>query len=130
MDRLPLLYDEDCGVCRALMVPVLLWDRGHRLRPVALGSPEAAELLAPMERERQMRSWHLDTPSGVRSAGAALPDLLDILPGGAPLAALTRRVPALTERGYRLIADNRSHISPLVPDSARRRADVLIAKRA
>ncbi len=129
MERLPLLYDEDCGVCRALLGLVLAWDRDHRLRPLALQSPEADVLLAGMPAEQRMRSWHLQGPSGLRSAGAAFPDLFGVLPGGRPLAALARRAPGGCERGYRLVADNRSRLSPLVPAGLSGCADGLIARR-
>ena len=76
-----------------------------------------------------MGSWHLGGPDGVRSAGAAFPDLFALLPGGAPLAALTRRAPGPSERAYRLVADNRSRLSRLVPGGLRDRADALIARR-
>lgn len=129
-DRLPLLYDQDCGVCRTLLGGVLLWDRRERLRPVALQSAEADRLLAGMPPDRRMRSWHLDGPNGLRSAGAAFEDLFAVLPGAAPLAVLTRRAPGPSERAYRLVADNRSSLSRLVPRALRDRADALIARRA
>ena len=130
MDRLPLLYDRDCGVCRTLLGAVLAWDRDQRLRPVALQSAEAASLLADMPAEQRMRSWHLRGAHGLRSGGAAFPDLFSLLPGGAPLAALTARARGPSERAYRLVADNRSRLSRLVPGVLRRRADALIERRA
>ncbi len=129
MERLPLLYDEDCGVCRALLGVVLAWDRDRRLRPLALRSPEADALLADVPARRRMDSWHLQGPDGLRSAGAAFPDLFTVLPGGSPLAALALRAPGAAERAYRLVADNRSRLSPLVPAGLRDRADGLIARR-
>ena len=129
MERYPLLYDRDCGVCRTLLGAVLAWDREQRLRPVALQDAEAGALLAGMPEERRMGSWHLAGPDGVRSAGAAFPALFGVLPGGAPLAALARRAPGPSERAYRLVADNRSRLSKLVPTAARDRADALIARR-
>jgi predicted DCC family thiol-disulfide oxidoreductase YuxK len=129
VDRYPLLYDQDCGVCRTLLGAVLAWDRQWRLRPVALQSAEADALLGGMREQQRMGSWHLAGPDGMRSAGAAFPALFGLLPGGAPLAALTRRAPGPSERAYRLVADNRSKLSKLVPRAARDRADGLIARR-
>ncbi len=76
-----------------------------------------------------MRSWHLVTPEGVRSGGDAFPALFALLPAATPLGSLTRATPGPSERAYRLVADNRSRLSKLVPDAARERADRLIARR-
>ena len=126
----PLFYDRDCGVCRTLLGAVLAWDRHRRLRPVALQSPEADALLEGIPPADRMRSWHLAAPGGLRSGGDAFPPLFGLLPGGGPLAALTRRAPGASDRAYRLVADNRSKLSKLVPAGLRDRADRLIARRA
>jgi predicted DCC family thiol-disulfide oxidoreductase YuxK len=126
----PILYDADCGFCRASLGLVLAWDRRRRLRPVALQSAEAERLLAGMPEERRMASWHLVAPPGeVHSAGAAFPPLLRLLPGGGALAALADRLPGSTDAGYGWVAANRSRLHRLVPAAARRRADELIARR-
>ena len=130
MERTPVLYDLDCGVCRTLLAGLLAWDREGRLRPVGIQSPEGRELLAQMTEQERMDSWHMAGPTGIRSAGAAFPDLFDLLPGGTPLAVLTRRLPGPSERAYRLVAGNRSKLSKLVPGSVRGRADALIARRS
>ena len=131
MNRPAILYDPDCGFCRASLGLLLAWDRPGRLRPVALGSAEANRLLAAMPEEERMASWHLVEPGGaVRSAGAAFAPLLRLLPGGAPLAAAAERFPGASARGYRFVADNRSRIGRLVPQVAKARADALIARRA
>ncbi|HYI35363.1 MAG TPA: DCC1-like thiol-disulfide oxidoreductase family protein [Thermoleophilaceae bacterium] len=129
MEPLPVLYDRDCGVCRTILGTLLAWDRDHRLRPVEIQSPEGESLLAGMSEEERLDSWHMAGPAGVRSAGAAFPDLFQLLPGGAPLAELSRRAPGPSERAYRLVAGNRSKLSKLVPAGVRDRADRLIARR-
>ena len=129
MDPIPVFYDRDCGVCRTILGALLAWDRDRRLRPVEIQSPEGERLLAGMTEQQRLDSWHLGGPDGVRSAGAAFPGLFDLLPGGGPLAALTRRAPGPSERAYRLVAGNRSKLSKLVPGAARDRADELIARR-
>jgi predicted DCC family thiol-disulfide oxidoreductase YuxK len=112
MDRAAILFDSDCGFCRRSLERILAWDRRGHLRPVALQDPEADELLAGMDRERRMGSWHLVTADGrVYSAGAAFPPLLRLLPGGRPLAALTAAFPGVTERGYRWVARNRGRLA-------------------
>jgi predicted DCC family thiol-disulfide oxidoreductase YuxK len=106
-----ILYDEDCGFCRWSLSKFLAWDRRGRLRPVPLQSEEADRLLADMDTETRMRSWHLVTPSGrVYSAGAAVPPLLRLLPGGKPLALASERFPRATERLYRWVADHRDRL--------------------
>ena len=53
-----------------------------------------------------------------------------VLPGGAPLAALGRRAPALARAGYGFVAGRRSLLGRLVGDGARARADRRIAQRS
>ena len=130
MERAPVFYDRDCGVCRTILAGLLAWDRDGRLRPVEIQSPEGQALLADMTEEERLGSWHLGGPSGVSSGGAAFPDLFALLPGGAPLAALTARAGGASERAYRLVADNRSRLSRLVPGALRTRADALIERRS
>jgi predicted DCC family thiol-disulfide oxidoreductase YuxK len=125
-----VLYDLDCGFCRWCLSKLLAWDRRGRLRPVALQEPEADRLLEGMAEEERMGSWHLVTGGEVRSAGAAFPGLLRLLPGGRPLAALTAAAPRLTERCYRFVADRRSWFGRLVTEGGRRRADRRISSRA
>jgi predicted DCC family thiol-disulfide oxidoreductase YuxK len=138
-----LVYDPDCGFCRVCVAVLLRWDRGGRLRPVALKSAEADTLLAGMPEAEQMASWHLanggwvpnmsenDTNVArptVWSAGAAFSPLFRLLPAGGPLARLTERFPAASERGYRLVADHRSAIGRLLPVATRRWADRVISE--
>jgi predicted DCC family thiol-disulfide oxidoreductase YuxK len=122
-----VVYDRDCGFCRWSLAQVLALDRQHRLRPLALGTPEADRLLADLTPEQRASSWHLVSPQGQRwSAGAAAPPLLRLLQGGRVPAAILARAPRLTERAYRWVADHRSALSRLIPASAKRRADARI----
>ncbi|HET7425481.1 MAG TPA: DCC1-like thiol-disulfide oxidoreductase family protein, partial [Gemmatimonadales bacterium] len=106
-----------------LLTGLLRWDRHDRIEPVPLQGPRAAELLADLAPDERMASWHLIAPDGTRtSAGAALPPLLRLLPGGQAPAALFARLPRLAERGYRFVADHRSGLAKLVPSGARQRA--------
>jgi predicted DCC family thiol-disulfide oxidoreductase YuxK len=127
--RVPILYDDDCGFCRWSLGLLLAWDRRGALRPVALQDPEASELLRDIPPEERMKSWHLVTESGVRSAGDALSPLLRHLPGGAPWARAFERFPRATERGYRFIAGKRSRFGKLLPGRAVRRADARIDRQ-
>jgi predicted DCC family thiol-disulfide oxidoreductase YuxK len=130
MTRVTLLYDRDCGFCRWCLGKVLAWDRRRSIRPVAIQSEEADRLLAGMPEEERLASWHLvDGDGTARSAGAAFPGLFRLLPGGAPLRALTSRAPRATDRAYRWVAGNRSRWGKLVTDGAKRRADARISDR-
>jgi predicted DCC family thiol-disulfide oxidoreductase YuxK len=121
-----VLYDATCGLCRALLAPLLRWDRAGRLRPLPLQRAEAATLLAELTPEERMASWHLISPSGERwSAGAALPPLLKLLPGGQAPSAAFARFPGATERGYRWVAAHRTGLARLLPRQLKDRADYL-----
>jgi predicted DCC family thiol-disulfide oxidoreductase YuxK len=125
-----VLYDDDCGFCKWLLAGLLRWDRGSRLRPLALQRPRADALLADLTPEQRMASWHLISPGGERaSAGQALPPLLRMLPGGGLPGAVFARFPRLTERGYRWVADHRSVLSKPIPDRAKRRASERVQER-
>jgi len=125
-----LLYDSDCGFCRATLGLLLAWDRRQRLKPVALQSEEGARLLPDLTPEQRLEAARAVPESGIpHTAGAAAPVVLRELPGGVPLAALAERLSGATERGYALVAGNRSKLSPLVPAGLIRRADALIARR-
>jgi predicted DCC family thiol-disulfide oxidoreductase YuxK len=114
-ERAILLYDRDCSFCRWSLDRLLSWDRGDRVRPVALQETEADLLLAPIDVQRRMDSWHLVGGDGeVRSAGRAVAPLLRLLPGGKPLAALAERFPRATDAGYAFVARHRSTLGRIV----------------
>jgi predicted DCC family thiol-disulfide oxidoreductase YuxK len=102
-----LLYDSDCGFCRWSVDRVLAWDRRNRLRAVALQDPEADRLLPGIDPETKMGSWHLVLNGCLYSAGAVVPPLLRLLPGGRALAAVSGAFPGTTERTYRWVSRNR-----------------------
>ena len=130
MARATVLYDRDCGFCRWCLGKVLAWDRRGALRPVPIDSEEGERLLSGVPAQERMSSWHLVGEDGsVRSAGAAFPALFRLLPGGGPLAALTSRAPAATDRAYRWVAGNRGVWGKAVTDGAKRRADSRIEGR-
>jgi branched-chain amino acid transport system substrate-binding protein len=113
--RAPLLYDRDCSFCKWCLKWILRWDRRGRLRPVAIQSAEGEELLADLDPEARLDSWHLVSPDGeVVSAGAAAAPLARLLPGGRPLAFLFETFPRATERAYRWVADHRGALARLL----------------
>ena len=108
-------YDADCGLCRWCAWQLRRWDRRARLRFVALDDPRADALLHELSPDRRRSSWHLVSADGrVTSAGAAVPRVLELLPGGKPLAAVADRFPTITERAYRWIADRRERVGRLL----------------
>lgn len=109
-----VLYDRDCGFCRWSLDKILAWDRRGRLRPVAIQSDEGDRLLAGIDPDRRLDSWHLVSDGEVRSAGAAAAPLFELLPGGRPLAALCRAFPRTTDRAYRWVAAHRDPLARLL----------------
>ena len=122
MQQAVILYDADCGFCLWSLHKILAWDRHNRLRPVPLQDAEADRLLAGMDKRQKMRSWHLIMPDGtVYSSGAAVAPLMQLLPGGTPIAALASAFPRSTESLYRWVARNRGTLGRALharPDSS------------
>jgi predicted DCC family thiol-disulfide oxidoreductase YuxK len=132
MDRVPILYDDECRFCRATLGLLLAWDRERRLRPVAIQSKEGAQLLAEVPEDERLLSAHaaMSGDSGLMSGGAAAGPVLRLLPAGAPLADLADRLPGAADRGYRWVAENRGLLSRLVPAALKDRADALVRERS
>ena len=124
-----VLYDRDCGFCRWSLAKVLRWDRARRLRPVPIQSDEGRRLLdaAGVPEERRLESWHLVHPDGrLESAGDGFPALFSMLPAGAPIAALTRALPGLSNRAYFLVANNRGLLGKPLTQGMKQRATARI----
>jgi predicted DCC family thiol-disulfide oxidoreductase YuxK len=125
-----VLFDRDCGFCRWSVGRLLAWDSAGRLLPVAIQSDEGQQLLADLTSAERLASAHVIDAQGRRSsAGDGLAPVVEVLPGGRPLAALARRVPGLARAGYRAVAGRRSLFGKLVGDAARARADERIQQR-
>jgi predicted DCC family thiol-disulfide oxidoreductase YuxK len=126
-----VLYDHDCGFCRWSVGRLLAWDSAGRLRPLAIQSAEGRLLLGDLTAEQQLATAHAVDAAGRRTSGGdALAPVAAVLPGGAPLAALARRAPALARAGYRAVAGRRSLFGKLVSEAAKARADERIAQRS
>jgi predicted DCC family thiol-disulfide oxidoreductase YuxK len=126
-----VLYDHDCGFCRWSVGRLLAWDRAGGLRPLAIQSAEGQLLLADLTPEQRLATAHAVDAAGRRTSGGdALAAVAAVLPGGAPLAALGRRAPALARAGYRAVAGRRTLWGKLVSDAAKARADERIAQRS
>lgn len=129
-ERLLVLYDGDCGFCAWALAWILRWDRARLLRPLAIQSEEGQRVLASIEPELRLASWHACDERGELTSGSrALPKLLGRLRGGQPLAALVHRLPGLSAAAYGWVARNRTALSRPIPDASKRRARGLIAQR-
>lgn len=130
MTTAALLYDADCGLCRWSLARVLAWDRRGALRPVAIQSAEGAALLPDLTEPERLASWHLVAHGApLASAGAAVPPLMRLLPGGAPIAAVAARFPRTVEATYQAVVRNRSTLGRLVTPGAAARARTRIQNR-
>jgi predicted DCC family thiol-disulfide oxidoreductase YuxK len=111
VDRVALLYDDDCGLCRWILGIILRWDRAHRLHAVALSSAYVKKLLSNMTEDERMGSWHLLGPTGeVTSAGAAIAPLMRLLPFGVLFAIVVETFPRATAHAYDWVARHRHTI--------------------
>jgi predicted DCC family thiol-disulfide oxidoreductase YuxK len=125
-----VLYDAECGFCAWVLSGLLTWDRARRLGPIALQGSEATRLLADIQPAERMASWHLISPAGARhSGGAAVVQVLRLLPGGRIPAVAFARFPGLTEKAYRWAAEHRSQLSRLIPTRAKRNASRHVQER-
>ncbi|HEY1451099.1 MAG TPA: DCC1-like thiol-disulfide oxidoreductase family protein [Solirubrobacteraceae bacterium] len=129
-DSLIVLYDGDCGFCRVTLAALLKWDRAVRLAPVAIQSVRGEQLLAELEPEDRLASWHLiDSHGALRSGGAAVSVVFDTLPGGKPIALLAERFHGTTARAYDWIAVHRALLGRPLGARARAWAGGVITER-
>jgi predicted DCC family thiol-disulfide oxidoreductase YuxK len=125
-----VLYDGDCGFCRWLLAWLIRWDRGYRIVVEPIQGPEGSRLLADLSPEQRLRSWHSVNELGNRaSAGAAFPAVLQVLPGGGPLARLARSLPRAAEAAYRFVARRRRYWARILPPKSLERADRIVEAR-
>jgi predicted DCC family thiol-disulfide oxidoreductase YuxK len=123
-----VLYDEDCGFCRWTIGWALERDCDRVLEVTPIQSPMGERLLAGMEPAGRLRSMHVvHADYRSESGGAAVREVLEVLPSARALAWLAGISPGLTQRAYRLIAEHRSRLSRLVPRGAKLKADDLLA---
>ncbi len=114
-ERDVILYDQDCGFCKWSLNKILAWDRSKRLRPVPIQSDEGERLLAALDRDARLDSWHFVRRDGkLFSGGAAAAPLVRRLPGGRALAVLFEAFPRFTDRAYRYVADRRNRWARLL----------------
>jgi len=126
---LTVLYDEDCGFCRATLALLLRWDVRRALLPEAIQSPAGQELLRELAPDDRLASAHVVFADGrVASGGDAVAPIARVLPAGAPVALLASALAAPTRLGYRWVARNRIALSRGVPQRFKRDAAAAIAR--
>jgi predicted DCC family thiol-disulfide oxidoreductase YuxK len=115
-----LLYDEECGVCRAAIRGILKLAPRGRLKPVGLRTERAVALFPDRSEEERLASFHLVSPTGERWSGPeAVSHLLDEIPSLRPAGRLLRGTPALqhaTASAYGWVARNRGRLSRFLPE--------------
>jgi hypothetical protein len=100
------------------------------LAVAAIESPAGDRLLAGMDRETRLASWHLALPDGrLYSGGAAFGPLAETIGRGRALGRLAARFPRAAGAAYGLVAGRRALWGRLIPKRARASADRVIAAR-
>ncbi|HXY73110.1 MAG TPA: DCC1-like thiol-disulfide oxidoreductase family protein [Actinomycetota bacterium] len=124
IETFDLLYDEDCGLCRAAARAAVRLARPGALRATGLRTARAARLLPGLTGDERLRSFHLAAPDGrTWSAGDAVAPTLGLLPALRPVAGAMRRVPALgraTTSSYDWVAGHRASVAAWLPESWKR----------
>ncbi len=127
--RTTVYYDADCGFCIWAVAVLLRFDRAGRLGVAAIQGAEDGAL-REVPRDRVLTSFHAVSRDGdLTSAGAALTAILRLLPALRWAGAVSARVPRLTERAYRWVADHRGRLARFVPERAKARARTAVAAR-
>lgn len=98
---------------------------------MAIQSERGAALLASVPEADRLVTAHVVEDEGrVTSGGDAVAVLADVLPAGAPIAALARALPGPVRGVYGFVAAHRIGISRFVPAGAKARAAGVLAERA
>ena len=103
-----LLYDGECGLCAIVVGILLRLDRKGRLRAVSLRDTEADRLVHGVPEEVRMESWHyLDHHGRLHSGGAVVAALGRRIPALYIVSVFAQMFPAATEGAYRGISTRR-----------------------
>jgi predicted DCC family thiol-disulfide oxidoreductase YuxK len=122
-----VLYDADCGFCRWSMAWAMRRDHRHLLVSVPIQSPLGSELLVDVVPSDRLRSAHIVRDDGCRrSGGAAVADVLSVLPPTRALGRLAHSLPRTTALLYGVLAARRQSFGGLIGQQARQRADDLL----
>jgi predicted DCC family thiol-disulfide oxidoreductase YuxK len=123
-----VLYDADCGFCRAGVAALLRFDRHGRLLPETIQSPEGQRLLAAVAPEQRLERAHVVLPDGrIHSGGDAVAPIARLLPGFTPVAVIAGALGGPLRSGYDWVAGHRTGLSRFVPRTLKDRAAERIA---
>jgi predicted DCC family thiol-disulfide oxidoreductase YuxK len=112
MDKLLLIYDGECRVCRFGMEVMRALDLGHAFEFCPFGNPISEERLTLVSEDTRYESFHAATSEEIFSGTDAARVTLDALPLGR-LATLFG-----LHNAYPLLVRSRSLLGRLVPDVA------------
>jgi predicted DCC family thiol-disulfide oxidoreductase YuxK len=114
-----VLYDDDCGFCRWSADRIRGFDRRGALVFASIQGPTGADLLRAVRSELRLASMHAVTADRrVWSGGEAVRVILRELPGGPLTSGVVAAFPGLTDRLYRLVAENRERLGRLLGQDA------------
>ena len=123
-----LLYDSACGFCMWMVSQILRHDTRGAITAVPIQSPRGDELLADLDPELRLASFHAVAGDRRTSGGDAFVPVLRAVPRLAPLARVVSLVPLPVLRaGYGFVARHRSTISRLVPARSKHAARARLA---
>lgn len=111
-DKLVLIYDGDCRVCRFGMEIVRTLDLGHAFEFCPFGHPISEERLAGVPTDERYESFHAATDDELFSGTDAARVTLEALPLGRFATMLG------LHNAYPLIVRSRSVLGRFVPDVA------------
>ena len=113
-----LIYDGDCGLCRAVARAARALDKRGSIRPVPAQSEEGRHLTPGMSEDERMASFHLVKSDGVTSGPEALAPTLRLLPPLRPAASLLERSPVAYRAAsalYHWVTPRRHRLARLLP---------------
>lgn len=101
---MPVLYDQDCGICSFTARVLARWDRRGRLEVVRFIDAERRGLGTELSRDAFYASMHVVLNARTISGADGIPHILERLPGGAAPARFIRSSEFLEHLVARLYA--------------------------
>lgn len=112
--QMPVLFDQDCGLCQATARMLRRLDRGRRLELVPFVEARKRGLAKELTDEEFKGSFHAISGGKTLSGPEAIPAVLELLPlGSLPARAIRGAAPLryMVDKAYHLVARNRHRIS-------------------
>lgn len=111
---MPVVFDQDCGLCQAVARILRRLDRGRRLELVPFIDARKRGLASELSDQEFQSAFHAIDDGKTVSGPEAIPVVLERLPLGQLPARAIRRVRALrtlVDLAYRFVARNRHRFS-------------------